>query len=62
MKSLFTYLKNVRGELTHVVWPDKQQAVIHTVLIILISAIVALYLSGLDYVFAGVVNRLISGF
>ncbi len=61
MKSLFTYLKNVRGELTHVVWPDRKQALVHTGLIILVSAIVALYLSGLDYVFAGVVDRLISG-
>lgn len=61
MKSLFTYLNNVRGELTHVVWPDRTQAIIHTFLIILVSAIVAVYLSGLDYVFSGVVNRLILG-
>lgn len=62
MKSLFTYLRNVRGELTHVVWPDRNQAMVHTVLIILVSALVALYLSGLDYVFTGVVNRLITGY
>ena len=62
MKSLFTYLRNVRGELAHVVWPDRTQAMVHTVLIILVSAIVAVYLSGLDYVFTGVVNRLITGY
>jgi preprotein translocase SecE subunit len=62
MKTLFTYLKNVRGELSHVVWPDRNQAIIHTGLIILVSAIVALYISGLDYVFSSVVNRLISGY
>jgi preprotein translocase SecE subunit len=62
MKSLLTYLKNVRGELTHVVWPDRKQAILHTGLIILVSAAVALYISGLDYVFAGVVNRLITGY
>ncbi|HRH55881.1 MAG TPA: preprotein translocase subunit SecE [Candidatus Paceibacterota bacterium] len=62
MKSLFTYLRNVRGELAHVVWPDRKQAMIHTLLIILISAIVAVYLAGLDYVFAGVVDRLITGY
>ena len=62
MKSLFTYLRNVRGELVHVVWPDRTQAVVHTVLIVVISAIVAVYLSGLDYVFTGVVNRLVSGY
>jgi preprotein translocase SecE subunit len=62
MKSFFTYLRNVRGELAHVVWPDRKQAILHTFLIVLISAIVAVYLSGLDYVFTGVVNRLIQGY
>ncbi|HWH16105.1 MAG TPA: preprotein translocase subunit SecE [Candidatus Paceibacterota bacterium] len=61
MKSLFTYLRNVRGELAHVVWPDRKQALLHTALIIVISAIVAIYLAGIDYVFTGVVDRLISG-
>ncbi len=62
MKSLFTYLRNVRGELAHVVWPDRKQAVVHTLLIILVSALVAVYLSGLDYVFTGVVDRIITGY
>lgn len=62
MKSLFTYLRNVRGELVHVVWPDRKQAMVHTALIILLSAAVAVYLAGLDYVFTGVVNRVISGY
>lgn len=61
MKSLFTYLRNVRGELAHVVWPSNRQAAIHTAIVIVVSAIVAVYLSGLDYVFAGVVDRLITG-
>ncbi len=62
MKSFFTYLRNVRGELAHVVWPDRNQAMVHTVLIIFVSAIVAIYLSGLDYVFTGVVDRIITGY
>ena len=59
MNSLITYLKNVRGELAHVVWPSRNITVLHTVLIILISAVVALMLTGFDYVFTGVVNRVI---
>jgi preprotein translocase subunit SecE len=61
MKSLFTYLRNVRGELVHVVWPSRNHAMIQTALIIVVSVIAALYLSGLDYVFTGVVNRLVTG-
>ena len=58
MKSLATYLKNVRGEMAHVVWPDRNQAIRHTILIVIISALVALFITGLDYVFTGVVARL----
>lgn len=59
MKSLVVYLKNVRAEMTHVVWPDRNQAIRHTILIILISAILALIITGLDRVFTSVVARLI---
>ncbi len=62
MHSLITYLKNVRGEMKHVVWPTRQQAISHTVLIILISAITALLITGLDYVFTSAVNHFISNY
>jgi preprotein translocase SecE subunit len=62
MKNFLTYLKNVKGELTHVVWPSKKTAVSHTLLIILLSAIAAVFIAFLDYVFTGVVGRLITGF
>jgi preprotein translocase SecE subunit len=61
MASLVTYLKNVRAEMAHVVWPDRTQALRHTILIVLISALVALLISALDYVFTGVVARLLIG-
>ncbi|RTK98555.1 MAG: preprotein translocase subunit SecE [Neisseriaceae bacterium] len=62
MRAFISYLKNVRAELGHVVWPNRKQAIMHTLLIILISAFVALYASGLDYVLTGVVNRLVTGY
>ena len=61
MKSFISYLKNVQGELKHIVWPKRNQAILHTFIIIVLSIFVALYISGLDYVFTGVVNRLVSG-
>jgi preprotein translocase SecE subunit len=59
MNSLVTYLKNVRTELEHVVWPRPRTAVIHVVLIVLVSIITALIITGLDYTFAGVIERFI---
>ena len=62
MTSFFTYLKNVRGELAHVVWPSRGQAITHTVLIIVISALVALLLTGFDYVFTNIVSQVVSSY
>ncbi len=59
MNSFFTYLKNVRAEMAHVVWPDRKQAILHTILIIVISAVLALLIAGLDYLFTAVVARLV---
>lgn len=59
MNAFFNYLKNVRAEMSHVVWPDRTQAIYHTVLIIVISAVLALLIAGLDYVFTGVVSRIV---
>jgi preprotein translocase SecE subunit len=57
MNSLVTYLKNVRTELEHVVWPRPRTAIIHVVLIALICVITALIVTGLDYAFSGVIER-----
>lgn len=59
MNSLVTYLKNVRAELTHVVWPRPRTAIMHVALIVLITIIVALLVTGLDYVFSSVIQRVL---
>lgn len=59
---LLTYLKNVHAELGHVVWPSRKTALSHTLLIILLSVLVALFVAFLDYVFTGAVGRLITGY
>ena len=59
MKSLVVYLKNVRAEMAHVVWPDRNQAIRHTILIVVISAVLALLITGIDYLFTGIVAKLI---
>jgi preprotein translocase SecE subunit len=51
MNALATYIRNVRAEMKHVVWPDWRQAVWHTILIVVISIVVALFITALDYGF-----------
>ncbi len=61
MNALTTYLRHVREELGHVTWPTPREAVAHTLMIILISAIVAVMVGLLDYLFAGIVSRVVGG-
>ena len=51
MNSLINYLKSVKAELTHVVWPTKKATINHTLLVILISAFVAVLLFEFDNIF-----------
>jgi preprotein translocase subunit SecE len=49
MNKLFTYLKESRAELGKVVWPSRKEARDHTILVIVVSVGVALFLGALDY-------------
>ena len=51
MNTLTTYLRNVRAELSHVVWPKRSVAIQHVILIVLISAVTAVFIAALDYLF-----------
>jgi preprotein translocase SecE subunit len=58
--NLFTYLRNVRAELEHVVWPDYRTAVAHTFILIGIAAVVAVFVGLLDYAFTHLVNYVLT--
>ena len=57
--SFITYLRNVRAELKHVVFPNVQTAIAHTALVIVIGAIVAAIVALFDAGFTRVVELLI---
>lgn len=59
MNALTTYLRNVREELNHVTWPSPRQALAHTLVIVLISAFVALLVGLLDYGLTSVVSSIV---
>lgn len=60
MQGFITYLKNVRAELKHVVWPTQKQATTHVILIIVICAFGIALIAGLDYLFTQGIAYLIS--
>jgi len=56
------YLKETRAEVANIKWPTRKDTTFHTILVIIISVIVGLALSGLDLAFAKAVRELISAF
>lgn len=61
MTSPFTYLKHVREEFTHIVWPTNRTALAHSLMVALIAAVIALIVGLLDYVFGLGVSHSIVG-
>ena len=60
VKAVLTYFKEVRFELSKVVWPSRSEVVKLTATVLLISLIVGLYVGGLDYLFVKLVEFIVS--
>jgi len=54
---LFDYIRDTKGEMKHVSWPTKNQAIAYTLLVLVISLFFAAYLGFFDYIFTNVVDR-----
>lgn len=48
------------AELRQVAWPSQRQTIMYTILVIVISALVALYVGAFDYLFSQAINAIIS--
>ncbi len=59
MNSFMQYLKDVRVELSHVSWPTQKQAMVYTLLVIIISVVTSLFLGFFDFAFVEVIKRLV---
>ncbi len=53
------YLSEVRSELSKVVWPKRQEVIKLTLMVIIISVIVGLYVGGLDFIFTRLLSTLL---
>lgn len=56
---LMNYLRETRGELRHVTWPTRRQAINYTIIVLVISIGTGLFLGLLDYLFAQGLQRII---
>ena len=60
MDKLIQYLKDSRAELAHVSWPTQKQAVTYTIVVVVMSVAVSLFLGLADYIFTGMTHFFIS--
>lgn len=58
-KSAVGFLREVRGEVRHITWPNRQETVRMTMIVIGITAAVSLYLGGLDYIYTYLMGLII---
>lgn len=56
---LIPFFKEVNLEIKKVNWPSRNQIFNYTMIVLGISAAVALFLGGLDFVFTTIMNRFI---
>lgn len=61
MNALTTYLKHVREEFRHIVWPSNRTAIAHTLVVVIIAAAITVIVGVLDYVFGNVVSHIVGG-
>ncbi len=59
MKKVINYVKDTRGELKHVSWPSRKQAVAFTAIVLAVSLAVAFFLGFFDFIFSEILNRFI---
>ncbi len=59
MSKLIAFLKDVKIELARVSWPTRKQTIQYTLVVIVMSIAVALFLGAWDAVFGFLLNRVL---
>lgn len=60
MSKITEYLKETKIELKHVIWPSRRQTFYSTLIVIVLSIVVAYYLGVFDVLFTKGLEKLIS--
>ncbi|HBL51645.1 MAG: preprotein translocase subunit SecE [Candidatus Blackburnbacteria bacterium RIFCSPHIGHO2_02_FULL_39_13] len=55
-----SFLLEVKSEMAKIVWPRRQQAIQLTLLVIVVSVVVGVYIGGLDFIFTNILNKILN--
>ena len=59
MSKITEYLKETKTELKHVIWLGRSQTLYYTLIVIVLSVVVAYYLGVFDFIFSQGLQRVI---
>lgn len=59
LKRTTQYFRDSYNEMRSVVWPSRKQTISHTILVIIFSVVIALFLGSLDILFRIILERVI---
>lgn len=59
VNAIKNYFVSAYHEISKVVWPTREEIIRYTILVIILSIIVAAFLGGLDYMFKGGIERIL---
>ncbi|HMN19656.1 MAG TPA: preprotein translocase subunit SecE [Candidatus Moranbacteria bacterium] len=59
MNKVLEFIREAKGELMRVNWPNRRQVVNYTSLVVAVSVAMALFLGGLDHAFGYILQKFI---
>lgn len=60
MSKITEYFKETKTELRHVIWPNRSQTFYYTLIVIVLSVLVAYYLGVFDFIFSQGLEKIIN--
>ncbi len=60
MSKLTEYFKETKVELKHVIWPKRSQTFYYTLIVIVLSVVVAYFLGVFDFIFSKGLEKIIN--
>lgn len=58
--NIFKFFRDVKGEMNHMSWPTKNQTIAYTLLVIVISVALSIYVGVFDHIFTLGIEKLIN--
>jgi preprotein translocase subunit SecE len=60
MSKITEYFKDTKTELKHVIWPSRNQAILYTLIVIVLSTLIGYFLGIFDFIFSKGLEKILT--